>query len=84
MAWLALEVLGKPVAIVLLRGRLEKVPEHIYLSKWLDTFLCSGSRGVERRHLNILWCENAMRKAADFAAVCFIYLFYDSFGPFSL
>ena len=53
MAWLALEVLGKPVAIVLLRGRLEKVPEHIHLSKWLDTFLCSGSRGVERRHLNI-------------------------------
>ena len=53
MARLALEVLGKPVAIVLLRGRLEKVPEHIYLSKWLDTFLCSGSRGVERRHLNI-------------------------------
>ena len=47
MARLALEVLGKPVAIVLLRGRLEKVPEHIHLSKWLDTFVFSGSRGVD-------------------------------------
>ena len=47
MARLALEVLGKPVAIVLLRGGLEKVPEYIYLSKF-QIHLSVMAQGVWR------------------------------------
>ena len=71
MARLALEVLGKPVAIVLLRGRLQKVPEHIYLSKWLDTFVCNGSGGVERRCLNISRVSKCNEESSRFCFCVF-------------
>ena len=70
MARLALEILGEPVTIVLLRGRREEVPEQIYSSKLQKSFVCNGSRGVDCGEKHVI---KIMRE-----------LFEVDFGPFPI